>query len=261
LKADSSRSHAEACKRYREKNQEKHKETCKRYRQSYPDRVKASADRFHAANPGARKLYYLRHHKERLHAMRAYYAKNRETMRHRRMANASKRKEQMRQWREANPQWSKLYYQANKERLRKSFRVRYHANPEVYRSNTRRYNARKRAGKRKSLVPTTRQLVQQRFELFRNRCVYCGSEQNLEADHVLALKRGGIDEPENIVPACRSCNGSKHARPVEDWYRSQPFFSEARWRSIQRHCPHAASGQLLLSIPPPLRPSERGCIG
>jgi hypothetical protein len=38
----------------------------------------------------------------------------------------------------------------------------------------------------------------------------------------------------SIVPACKRCNASKHAKPAETWYRSQPFFSELRWRKICR---------------------------
>lgn len=48
-----------------------------------------------------------------------------------------------------------------------------------------------------------------------HRCAYCLKNfDRLEMDHVIALSRGGDHSPENIVPACRSCNARKHNRPV-----------------------------------------------
>ena len=51
---------------------------------------------------------------------------------------------------------------------------------------------------------------------FDYRCVYCGREGiPLTRDHIDALACGGAHEPQNIVPACRSCNSSKGVRTVE----------------------------------------------
>jgi 5-methylcytosine-specific restriction endonuclease McrA len=55
----------------------------------------------------------------------------------------------------------------------------------------------------------------------------------LEVEHVVALNDGGWHIPSNILGACRSCNSSKRDRPVEQWFRAQPFFSEERWQKIQ----------------------------
>ena len=45
-------------------------------------------------------------------------------------------------------------------------------------------------------------------------CAYCGKKPAaLSQDHVIPLSRGGSHTPENIVPACRSCNSRKGARP------------------------------------------------
>ena len=46
------------------------------------------------------------------------------------------------------------------------------------------------------------------------RCAYCGKKPaSLTQDHVIPLSRGGSHIPANIVPACRSCNARKGARP------------------------------------------------
>lgn len=52
------------------------------------------------------------------------------------------------------------------------------------------------------------------------RCTYCGTKQSLTVrltrDHYIPLSKGGSNFASNIVPACRPCNGAKHARdPIE----------------------------------------------
>lgn len=50
------------------------------------------------------------------------------------------------------------------------------------------------------------------------RCAYCGKRtRDLEKDHIVALGSGGEDEPTNIVPACRTCNQSKHNKALLAW--------------------------------------------
>jgi hypothetical protein len=43
-------------------------------------------------------------------------------------------------------------------------------------------------------------------------CVYCGRPAE-EIDHIVPLSLGGLDTPENRVPACVECNRHKHAKP------------------------------------------------
>lgn len=40
-------------------------------------------------------------------------------------------------------------------------------------------------------------------------CIYCGSTDDLTADHVIPRAKGGPDELWNLVTACRKCNGTK----------------------------------------------------
>jgi 5-methylcytosine-specific restriction endonuclease McrA len=49
-------------------------------------------------------------------------------------------------------------------------------------------------------------------------CVYCG-DRATTADHVRPLSSGGRHVIENLVPACRSCNSSKHAALLSAWHR------------------------------------------
>jgi HNH endonuclease len=57
------------------------------------------------------------------------------------------------------------------------------------------------------------------------RCEYCGKEldatsgkpNSYEADHRMPYAKGGPTTPENLAPACRTCNRSKGAKALEEW--------------------------------------------
>ncbi len=55
-------------------------------------------------------------------------------------------------------------------------------------------------------------------------CYYCGHGDNLTVDHLVPLVRGGPDEADNLIWACRSCNSSKHGRDMLVWANSKGFF-------------------------------------
>ncbi|NHT16619.1 HNH endonuclease signature motif containing protein [Cellulomonas sp. IC4_254] len=51
-------------------------------------------------------------------------------------------------------------------------------------------------------------------------CAYCGTATPaLQRDCVLAISRGGRYTLQNVVPACASCNASKHNDEVTGWLR------------------------------------------
>jgi 5-methylcytosine-specific restriction endonuclease McrA len=49
-----------------------------------------------------------------------------------------------------------------------------------------------------------------------NRCIYCGSRENLTLDHVLPKSRGGKTNWDNLVAACRRCNSRKGDLTTEE---------------------------------------------
>lgn len=59
-------------------------------------------------------------------------------------------------------------------------------------------------------------------------CAYCGSEARLTYDHFIPFSKGGSFTKNNVIPACRSCNGSKNNNDFNEWYVRQPFFNEER---------------------------------
>ena len=48
-------------------------------------------------------------------------------------------------------------------------------------------------------------------------CYYCGSTLNLSVDHLIPRIKGGADESDNLIWACRSCNSSKRDRDMLKW--------------------------------------------
>lgn len=59
------------------------------------------------------------------------------------------------------------------------------------------------------------------LEYFDGHCAYCGAHESecgpLVMEHMLALSRGGSGWIENVVPACSSCNGSKHDKNILEY--------------------------------------------
>lgn len=70
---------------------------------------------------------------------------------------------------------------------------------------------------------------------FRYSCAYCGKKAPLTHDHFLALSKGGLYIKDNILPACISCNCSKHNESFFTWYPRQKFYSEVRERMILKY--------------------------
>ncbi len=59
-----------------------------------------------------------------------------------------------------------------------------------------------------------------------DRCIYCEATAppRLHGDHLIPRHRGGPESGDNLVWACRSCNSSKNARDLLEWYASKNEF-------------------------------------
>lgn len=72
------------------------------------------------------------------------------------------------------------------------------------------------------------------LEMFKYECAYCGSKDNLTLDHIVAVSKGGYNFIFNIVPACATCNSSKQATDVVQWYSSKTFYSNDKLIKIHK---------------------------
>lgn len=72
------------------------------------------------------------------------------------------------------------------------------------------------------------------LEAFDYKCAYCASTHNLTVDHIVAVSKGGYNYAFNLTVACGSCNSSKGASDVVEWYSKQPFYSEENLRNIHK---------------------------
>lgn len=76
---------------------------------------------------------------------------------------------------------------------------------------------------------------------FNNGCAYCGMpeekhkeihKQQLHRDHVNPSGSNFID---NCIPACKSCNSSKHNAEINDWYNElNPNYTIERYSKINK---------------------------
>ena len=58
------------------------------------------------------------------------------------------------------------------------------------------------------------------FARFGRICAYCGGTSGpFDCDHVVPLSRGGTNDPNNLVIACRPCNNSKRDLLLSEWGR------------------------------------------
>jgi 5-methylcytosine-specific restriction endonuclease McrA len=67
------------------------------------------------------------------------------------------------------------------------------------------------------------------YPLPRGICAYCDGTAT-ETDHIIptVIPYGGSDHPDNIVPCCRRCNASKHARDPWTWLQDGLVGGERR---------------------------------
>ncbi len=57
-----------------------------------------------------------------------------------------------------------------------------------------------------------------KFQAMGGACFYCGrADAPLTEDHAVPLSRGGSDDIDNILPACKPCNSAKSAKTADEF--------------------------------------------
>ena len=71
------------------------------------------------------------------------------------------------------------------------------------------YEYRRKTSSHHTSKPSVRRQI---FDRDGAKCAECGTTKNLTIDHIVPVKAGGGDEPENLQVLCRSCNSAKGAK-------------------------------------------------
>lgn len=202
------------------------------------DHNNAKAKEWRAAHASAQKAYFKKYNSENTEKIAArakewrkknpqpprdrsaynaeYAKKNAAVLRQKRILKYQNNRDAMllrsRAFREKNPSYWIDRYEKFKERVAEANRAWRAANPEKVIAARHRRRSRIRNGGGSGVTPAEWNLI---LEQYGNLCAYCrktNGTKRLERDHVIPISKGGLDEPENVVPACRRCNARKAAR-------------------------------------------------
>lgn len=197
----------------------------------------------YASTPEAKELQRIRsakyrakpETKEKTRITGEKYRQKPEVKEHNRLANKEynqrsevKERAKNRRQRPETKEWMKKYRQRPevKERNKESSRKYYKT--EFGKAIKKSYRQRLEVKERAKIASRNRQLLKRTngtgvsneqwmeiLEEYNHGCAYCGKiaketkQGYLTQDHVLAIDNGGEHSPENIAPACVSCNSSK----------------------------------------------------
>lgn len=120
-------------------------------------------------------------------------SKNRRKRKRFRQSNPEKEHENAKRYRAANPDYRKHYYRRNRAKMQAQARLDYY--------------------KRKKGAPYTRDSLDYVQLIVNDPCVYCGADSGT-IDHIVPVSSGGDSSPDNLAPACLSCNSSKHTKSL-----------------------------------------------
>lgn len=124
---------------------------------------------------------------------------------------------------------------SNSRKSKKKIHAERYGVDEEYTANKLLYHHMYMAKKKAAIVNFTPQRWLEACEAFDYKCAYCGASHNLTMEHVMPVSKGGSTTPNNIVPACKSCNSSKGAKDMIEWYTAQPFYDKGRLESILKY--------------------------
>lgn len=173
-----------------------------------------------------------KHYHENLEKSRArgrdWYHKNKDRI-------SEKVKERSRIYRKNNPDKIKAYNsvyrktdkakasvkrwrEENKEYVNEQHREYFKKNPH----KRAEYERSRRARKQGCWGNIPSGIWQEILDFYENRCLCCGSKDDLTQDHVVPLSKGGKHSPDNVQPLCGMCNYRKNSKTID--YRKGRVF-------------------------------------
>ena len=142
----------------------------------------------------------------------AYRDKEKKTAYNRKWAieNADKKAAHSKKYNDANKKKiaarGKIYRAANKEKLAEANKIYRAANPLKEKEKDLRRRAQKKGN---GIFTITKKFMR---NLYNSPCVSCGASEEIEADHIIPIKKGGRHSEGNLQPLCKSCNSQKQAK-------------------------------------------------
>jgi len=196
---------------------ELNKESITKYNREY-DRVnqKKTTER--------QKTYHILHNEHRIDYGKIYREKNRKLL-------AENKRKSYRANHEAMLAMSKRYKDSHRVEIRERDKIWSLANrPKINIAHQRR-----RARERQLLSTLTFVQWESIKQHFDNKCCYCGEEKKLTIEHFIPVSKSGELSINNVLPSCASCNCSKGAKLLNEWYPRQPFYSKEREQKILKY--------------------------
>lgn len=115
-------------------------------------------------------------------------------------------------WAQANPEKLYLYQKQKSPEMKREIHKNWASkNREHLRSYAMERRARQKNNGTYDILPKHIK------RLYMSSCLYCGSSENITADHVIPINKGGVHSIGNLVPACSKCNSSKHDHTIMEW--------------------------------------------
>lgn len=130
----------------------------------------------------------------------------------------------------------KIYNRKRKQTEKYKETEKRYKESELYKMRQRMYDHNRRALESKGKGLRSYKIAQEILtEWFDNRCAYSGLEltnNTLNWDHIVPLKKNGVNEIWNLVPSYNKYNNNKRANEPYKWYKQQKYYSEERLEYI-----------------------------
>lgn len=161
-----------------------------------------------------------------------------------------------------------IYRKKNKERIKEYHKMNYVKNKEKITRRNSEWNRKNKisAVRRKQRRRSEKQNLESSLSdkqwkeiksIFNYRCAYCGMaevvhlkkhNEHLHQEHFVPISKGGEYTRNNIIPACRSCNASKHDANFFEWYPTYNKYNDKRENKILKYLGYKKYGIQQLNI-------------
>lgn len=112
--------------------------------------------------------------------------------------------ERRQKWKEDNPERNKELAEKHK-----------HTDKSKITRKNRKYERRQRLNNTPEGMRLTAKQWRMILTFYDNRCLCCGTDENITVDHIKPLALGGLNTASNIQPLCHRCNSLKRDKEID----------------------------------------------